>query len=86
MVFLPHSLCSGTVLTTIVLGDCSDHSRARDCLDRPHARGLSQLPLCSGTVPTTVILGDSLFSLCCARGLPRPLSDHCSETALLGYM
>ena len=46
--FLPHSLCSGTVLTTIVLGDCSDHSCARDCLDRPHARGLSQLRLFSG--------------------------------------
>ena len=47
-VFLPHSLCSGTVLTTIVLGDCSDHSHARDCLDRPRARGLSRLRLFSG--------------------------------------
>ena len=78
--------CSGTVATILVLGDCFDHSRARDCLDRPRARGLSRLPLCSGTVPTMVILGDSSFSPCCAQGLPRPLSDHCSGTALLGYM
>ena len=42
------SSCSGTVPTTIVLGDCPDHY----C-----ARGLSRPPLCSGTVPTTLVLG-----------------------------
>ena len=43
------SLCSDTVQTTIVLGDCPDHHRAR---------GLSRPPSCSRTVPTTLVLGD----------------------------
>ena len=47
--FLTHFLCSGTVATIPVLGDCPDHHRAR---------GLSRPPLCSGTVPTTLMLGD----------------------------
>ena len=46
--FLPHLLCSGTVPTTLVLGDCRDY---------PCARGLSRPPSCSGTVPTTLVLG-----------------------------
>ena len=49
------------------------------------ARGLSRPPSCSGTVQTTIVLGD-YFNHSHARGLPRPLSEHCSETALLGYM
>ena len=57
------------VQTTTVLGDCSDHYRARG-LPRP-------LP-CSGTAPTTTVLGDC-FDHYRARGLPRPLS--CSGTA-----
>ena len=69
--------CSGTIQATIMHGDCPDHHRAR---------GLSQPPSCSGTKLTTVILEDSSFFPCCDRGLPQPLSDHCSETALLGYM
>ena len=67
--FLPQFLCSGTVMTILVLGDCRDYS----C-----ARGLSRPPLCSGTVQITIVLG-----YCpdhhCARGLFRPLS--CSGTA-----
>ena len=43
------SLCSGTVQTTIVYGDCPDHRRAR---------GLSRPPSCTGTVQTTIVLGD----------------------------
>ena len=77
--------CLGTVVTTLVLRDCPDHH----C-----ARGLSRPPSCSGTVQTTIMLGDyfdhSRARDCLdrprARGLPRPLFDHCSETALLGYM
>ena len=68
--------CSGTVQTTIVLGDYPDHHPAR---------GLSRPPSCSGTVQTTIVLEDC-FDHSHVRGLPRPLSEHCSETALLGYM
>ena len=64
--------CSGTAATILVLGNYPDHHRAR---------GLSRPPSYSGTVQTIIVRGDSS-----ARGLPRPLSDHCSETALLGYM
>ena len=44
-------MCSGTVPTTLALGDC------RNC---PCARGLSRPPSCSGTAPTTLrtLLGD----------------------------
>ena len=49
------------------------------------AWGLSRPPSCSSTVPTTIVLGD-YFDHSRARGLPRPLSEHYSETALLGYM
>ena len=54
--FLPHSLCSGTVLTTIVLGDCPDHHRARRLFRPLSCSGLSRSPSCSGTVPTTLVL------------------------------
>jgi len=57
-------LCSGTVQTTIVLGDCSDHHRARR---------LSRSPSCMWTVQTTIMLGDCLDHLR-ACGLSRPLS------------
>jgi hypothetical protein len=68
--FLPHFLCSGTVPTTLVLGDCHDY---------PYARGLSRPPSCSGTVPTTLVLGTVSTALVlrdypdylCARGLSR---------------
>ena len=40
---------SRTAQTTVVLGDCSDHCRAR---------GLLRPLLCSGTAPTTNVLGD----------------------------
>ena len=68
--------CSGTVQTTIVLVDYPDHHRAR---------GLSRPPSCSDTVQTTIMLGDC-SDHSHARGLPQPLFEHCSETALLGYM
>ena len=42
-------LCSGTIQTTLVLKDCSDHCRAR---------GLSRPLPCSGTASTTAVLGD----------------------------
>ena len=82
-------MCSGTIAIILVLGDCPDHR----C-----ARGLSRPPSCSGTVQTTLVLGDCLDhslttargfiprSLTCARGLPRPLSDHSSGTSCLDYM
>ena len=70
------SLCSGTIQTTIMHGDCLDHR---------HARGLSRPPSCTGIVQTTIVLGD-YSDHSNARGLLRPLSEHCSETALLGYM
>ena len=41
--------CSGTVQTTVVLGDCPDHHRAQ---------GLSRPLSCSGTVPITLMLRD----------------------------
>ena len=46
--FLPHFLCLGIDLTTLVLGDCPDHHCARE---------LSRPPSCSGTAPTTLVLG-----------------------------
>ena len=49
--FSPHFSFLGTVQTTIVLGDCPDHHRAR---------GLSRPPSCSGTFPTTLMLGGCL--------------------------
>ena len=59
----PHLSCSGTVQTTIVLGDCPDHYRARGLL-RP-------LP-CSRTFQTTTVLEDfSDHNL--AQGVFRPL-------------
>ena len=42
-------LCTVTVQTTVVLGDCPDHHRAQ---------GLSRPLSCSGTIPITVVLGD----------------------------
>ena len=59
--------CSGTVQTTLVLGDCLDHSLTT-------ARGLhrSLLDLCSGTASTTLRprLGDFVArSSTCSRGL-----------------
>ena len=53
---MSHSLCSGTVLTTIVLGDCPDHHRARRLFRPLSCSGLSRSPSCSGTVPTTLVL------------------------------
>ena len=74
-------MCSGTVPTTIMLRDCSDHSRARDYLDRPrpYTRGLSRPLSCSGTVLTTLVLGTVSTALVlrdcpdylCAQGLSR---------------
>ena len=64
----PHVSCSGMVQTTTVLGDCSDHYRARG-LHRP-------LP-CSGTVPTTTVLGDCSDHYH-ARGLFRRMLGDCS--------
>ena len=67
------SLCSGTVVTILVLGDYRDYS----C-----ARGLSRPPSCSGTVQTTLVLGECLdYSLTTARGHYRSLLDLCSGTA-----
>ena len=68
-VFSLHVLCSSMAQTTAVLGDCTDHCRARG-LHRP-------LP-CSRTAQTTAMLGDCTDH-CRARGLPRPLP--CSGTA-----
>ena len=66
--FLPHFLCLGTILTTLVL---------RDYRDYPCAQGLSRPLSCSGTVPTTLVLGTVSTALVlgdcpdylCARGL-----------------
>ena len=69
MVFSPHFSCSGNVQTTVVLGDCPDHHRAR---------GLSRPPSCSGTVQTTIVHRDCPDHYR-AWGLFRPLS--CSGTA-----
>ena len=65
-------------------GDCLDHSPTT-------AWGLrcSLLDLCSGTASTTLRpwLGDFIArSSTCARGLPRPLSNHGSGTLRLDYM
>ena len=66
--FSPHFSCSGTVQTTIVLGDYPDHHRAQ---------GLSRPLSCSRTVPTTIVYRDCPNHYC-ARGLFRSLS--CSGT------
>ena len=77
--------CSGTAPTTTMLGDCSDHCRARDCSDHYNARGLPRLLSCSGTAPTTTMLGDCPDH-CRAQGLLRPLpcSGIALTTAVLG--
>ena len=68
--------CSGTVQTTIVLGDCPNHYRAR---------GLSRPPSCSGTVQTTIVFGDYLEHHR-AQGLSRPpsFSGTVQITLMLG--
>ena len=52
--FLPHFLCLGTVLTTLVLGDYREY---------PCAWGLSRPPSCSGTVLTSLLLGTVLTTV-----------------------
>ena len=79
---LPRPLpCSGTALTTVVLGDCSDYC---------HAWGLLRLLMSSGAVPTTA--RRSFFSATCdlyshtvERHVFRPCyKAHTSPSSKLG--
>ena len=72
---LLHFSCSGTVATTIVLGDYRDHH----C-----AQGLSRPPSCSGTVQTTIVLEDYSDHSRAWDGLDRPRSRTKLTTVILG--